>query len=244
MWLLPGRRAKGFLLAGVFCGLILTGCSLVTKPDAILEDAPPAPVHRAPPPVSPVSYVSPGSIWPGANSHNMLFTDKKAIAVNDIVTIIVEETATGANKGTTNTSRDGKSEFGVSALLGIESSILQKNTNMGESISVGGTSTNTMKGTGDTTRGGSLQARITARVIKVYENGNLYIEGRRMLTVNAEDQYLVLTGIIRPEDITSDNTISSKYIADARIVYTGRGVVDEKMRPGWLSRALDYVWPF
>ncbi len=238
---LPGRQLRGLLLAGAFCGLALTGCSLMTKPDAILSEPIPVPVHRTAPPVT---HASPGSIWPGANSHNMLFTDKKAGYVNDIVTIIVEESAAGANKGTINASRDGKSEFGVSALLGIESSILQKNANMGEAISVGGTSSNTMKGTGDTSRGGSLQARITARVVKVYENGNLYIEGRRMLTVNAEDQYLVLTGIIRPEDITSDNTISSKYIAEAKIVYTGRGVVDEKMRPGWLSRAMDYVWPF
>jgi flagellar L-ring protein FlgH len=241
MRILSGRRMKGFLLAGALCGLILTGCSLMTRPDAILSDAPPTPVHKEPPPAPPAS---PGSIWPGATSQNMIFTDKKAGYVNDIVTIVVEESATGGNKATTNTSRDGKSEFGVSALLGIESSILQRNANMGEAISVGGSSSNTLKGTGDTSRGGSLQARITARVVKVYENGNLYIEGKRMLTVNAEDQYLVLTGVIRPEDISSENTISSKYIADARIVYTGRGVVDEKMRPGWLSRALDYVWPF
>jgi flagellar L-ring protein precursor FlgH len=241
MRFLPGRRTKGCLLAGVFCVLILTGCSLINKPDAILSEPIPTPVHTVTRPAQPAS---PGSIWPGANSHNMLFTDKKAGYVNDIVTIVVEESATGANKGTTNTSRDGKAEFGASALLGIETSILKKNANMGESISVGGTSSNTMKGTGDTSRGGSLQARITARVVKVYENGNLYIEGRRMMAVNAEDQYLVLSGIIRPEDITSDNTISSKYIADAKIVYTGRGVVDEKMRPGWLSRTLDYVWPF
>jgi len=241
MRFLPGCRTRGCLLAFVFCGMMLSGCSLITKPDAILSEPIPTPVHRAAPPPAPAE---PGSIWPGANSHNMLFTDKKAGYVNDIVTIVVEESAAGVNKGTINTSRDGKTEMGISALLGIESSILQRNVNMGDSISVSGTSSNTMKGTGDTSRGGTLQARITARVVKVFENGNLYIEGRRMLTVNAEDQYLVLSGIIRPEDITSDNTISSKYIADVKIVYTGCGVVDEKMRPGWLSRALDYVWPF
>jgi flagellar L-ring protein precursor FlgH len=235
-----GFRRMGCLLAGLSCGLLLAGCSLVTRPDAILSNAPPPPDYRAPAPPP----VAPGSIWPGPTSRNMLFMDKKAGYVNDIVTILVEETAAGGNKATTNTSRDGKADMSISALLGIESSILQRNANMGDSISVGATTSNTMKGTGDTSRGGTLQARITARVVRVYENGNLQIEGRRMLTVNAEDQYLVLTGVIRPEDITSDNTISSKYIADAKIVYTGRGVVDEKMRPGWMSRALDYVWPF
>jgi flagellar L-ring protein precursor FlgH len=55
---------------------------------------------------------------------------------------------------------------------------------------------------------------------------------------------MILTGIIRPEDITNDNLILSQYIADARITYTGRGVVDDKMRPGWLTRIIDWVWPF
>jgi flagellar L-ring protein precursor FlgH len=76
------------------------------------------------------------------------------------------------------------------------------------------------------------------------ENGNFIIEGRRQLTINAEDQYLIIRGMIRPDDITSDNTILSQYIADAKIVYTGRGVVDDKMRPGWLTRIVDWVWPF
>jgi len=212
---------------------------MATHPEAILSaDPAPTPAYQAPP------APAPGSIWPGANNRNMLFADKKAAYVGDIVTILVEESATGGNKATTNTSRDTKSNFGVSALLGLDTSILNKNVNMGQAIEIGGSATNAMKGTGDTSRGGTLQARITARVVKVYENGNLYIEGRRQLTVNAEDQYLVLAGIVRPEDITSDNTVSSRYIADARIVYTGRGVVDDKMRPGWLTRILDHTWPF
>ncbi|HPL62861.1 MAG TPA: flagellar basal body L-ring protein FlgH, partial [Syntrophales bacterium] len=67
---------------------------------------------------------------------------------------------------------------------------------------------------------------------------------RRQLSVNAEDQYIVLTGVIRPDDISSDNTVSSQYVADAKIVYGGRGVVNDKMRPGWLARVLDWAWPF
>jgi len=70
------------------------------------------------------------------------------------------------------------------------------------------------------------------------------IEGRRQVRVNEEDQYIVLSGIIRPEDITSGNTISSQYVSDAQIFYTGRGVVDDKLRPGWLTRVVDWVWPF
>jgi len=74
--------------------------------------------------------------------------------------------------------------------------------------------------------------------------GNLMIEGRRQVTINAEDQYLIIGGVIRPQDITADNTIASQYISDARIVYTGEGVINDKMRPGWMTRVVDWVWPF
>jgi len=89
-----------------------------------------------------------------------------------------------------------------------------------------------------------MEATISARVMEVLDNGNLSIEGRRQLTVNEEDQFIIITGIIRPEDITADNVIESQFIADARIVYTGKGVINDKMRPGWLTRILDWVWPF
>jgi len=101
-----------------------------------------------------------------------------------------------------------------------------------------------MKGQGDTSRNNTLVARISARVIRVMENGDLMIEGRRQVTINAEDQYLIIGGIIRPQDITAENTIASQYISDAHIVLTGTGVIDDKMRPGWATRIVDWVWPF
>jgi flagellar L-ring protein FlgH len=185
-----------------------------------------------------------GSIWPGENTNNLIFSDKKARYVNDIVTIIISETAVGGNKASTNTSRDASTSAAITALLGIDNSILASNANMGGEISLGGTSANSLKGTGDTSRSSTLSASISARVLKVFDNGNLLIEGKRQLTVNAEDQYLVITGIVRPEDITANNTVASQYIADARILYTGNGVINDKMRPGWLTRVVDWVWPF
>ena len=76
------------------------------------------------------------------------------------------------------------------------------------------------------------------------ENGNLVVEGKRQLTVNEEDQFIIISGIVRPDDISSDNVVSSQYIANARIAYTGKGVINDKMRPGWFTRILDWVWPF
>ncbi len=185
-----------------------------------------------------------GSIWSGESTDNLICSDKKARYVNDIVTIIISETAAGGNKASTNTSRDTNTSAAITALLGIDNKILAHNANMGGEISIGGTSANSLKGAGDTSRSSKLSASISARVLKVYDNGNLLIEGKRQLTVNAEDQYIIITGIVRPEDITAINTVASQYIADARILYTGDGVINDKMRPGWLTRVVDWVWPF
>ena len=225
------RRGWICLMTGLVCGCSAGIAEMKARP-VIAEE----PIR--------VSTPAPGSIWSGENTHNLLYADRKARYVNDIVTIIISEQSQGGTKATTNTSRDTTNTSGISALLGVDTSLINNNANLGGKIEVGGASTNALKGTGDTSRGGNLAARLTARVTRVMENGNLVIEGRRQLTVNAEDQFIIMNGIIRPEDITGENLIYSQYIADARIVYTGDGVINDKMRPGWMTRVVDWVWPF
>ena len=230
---------KCAVLIGLAAAVLLGGCSpYAPRPETVRPETKLQPVAV----VKPV--YTPGSLWPGESSRNMLFSDNKARYVNDIVTIVIDESSSGQNKASTNTSRNSSTSAGISALLGMETSILNSNPNMGGSISVGGNSANALKGSGDTSRGGQLKARLTARVVRVLDNGNLLIEGRRQLTLNAEDQYLVVTGVIRPEDITADNAILSSNMADARIVYTGSGVLSDKQHPGWITRVLDWGWPF
>jgi flagellar L-ring protein FlgH len=220
----------------VAVAMLLTGC--VHDTELVKHDSP-QPEVSAPAPKPP-----PGTIWAGENTASMLFTDRKARYVGDIVTILISEAAVGDNNATTDTSRDSSAYAGIDAFLGIDQSILSRNANMGGKIEIGGTASNALKGAGSTSREGKLEGKLTAQVVKVFGNGNMLIEGRRQVTVNAEDQYIIITGIIRPDDITSSNTIYSPYIADARIIYTGRGVVNDKMRPGWMTRVLDWVWPF
>jgi flagellar L-ring protein FlgH len=218
---------------------LLGGCSTYgTRPQDIRPEANFMPVA-----VVKTSY-SPGSLWPGETTGNSLFADKKARYVNDIITIVIDESSSGQNQTSTNSSRDTKTNAGISALLGLDAQIISANPTMGPTLSVAGTQANSLKGTGDTSRGGKLQATITAKVVRVLDNGNILIEGRRQLTLNEEDQFIVMTGIIRPDDITTDNQISSSQIADARIVYTGKGVLNDKQRPGWMTRILDWGWPF
>ncbi|MEN6374016.1 MAG: flagellar basal body L-ring protein FlgH [Smithella sp.] len=231
------KLTKSYLQLSILAVIFtLAGC-MAQKTENVRPDNVVVPQIEKPRPAS-------GSIWSGENTNNLICSDKKARYVNDIVTIIVSETATGGNKASTNTSRDTNTSAAITALLGIDNSILASNANMGGEISIGGTSANSLKGAGDTSRSSKLSASISARVLKVYDNGNLLIEGKRQLTVNAEDQYLIITGIVRLEDITASNTVASQYIADARILYTGDGVINDKMRPGWLTRVVDWVWPF
>ena len=216
--------------------LLLTGC-LATSYDAAMNREP---VLLAPPAPQEIRHTpSPGSIWPGATSNNLLFTDRKARNIGDIVTIVVDEKAEGENNANTDTKRQTSTTAGITGFV-------QTNPDKRfvAGYSLGGAADSSLKGEGKTNRDGSLKGRISARVVRVLPNGNLVIEGRRMLTVNAEDQFMVITGIIRPDDVTTDNLVYSQYIADARIVYAGKGVVDDKMRPGWLTRVVDWVWPF
>ncbi len=230
-----GRAALPFLYL-LIIAFAVSGCAFNDDlfRDRVFKDREPAPTPSAaktPP--------APGSIWPGATGSNMLFMDRKARYVNDVVTIVISETAEGENNAKLESNRTSLATAGIAGVYQFnpDKTMLSK-------YELGGSSTNDMEGEGKTKRDGILKGRITARVTRVFDNGNLMIEGKRLVTVNAEDQYMILTGVIRPEDITSDNLILSQYIADARIIYTGRGVVDDKMRPGWFTRVIDWVWPF
>jgi len=229
------KKRKLLLAILVIALMFVAGCwqtKTIVRPE----------VAAAPP--QPVPEPAPGAIWRGESDKSMIFTDKKARYVNDIVTIIIAEAASGGNKASTGTSRNATTSASIDAFMGLDNYIIGKNANMGGEIAIGGRHANNMKGQGDTSRNNTLVARISARVIRVMENGDLMIEGRRQVTINAEDQYLIIGGIIRPQDITAENTIASQYISDAHIVLTGTGVIDDKMRPGWATRIVDWVWPF
>jgi len=246
---------RRFAVAGLFLSLLITGCvqqQIVTKERIV-----------APPIVRP--QPAPGSIWNGVTANNMMYGDKKAKNVDDLVTIVVSEVSTGQNKAKTETEKNSNTLAKIDSLIGIDYDVLTSwannpvsggvkgvlglnpailTNNVGLGLQMGGSNVNKLTGKGDTNRDTLLRASMTAKVIQVLANGNLLIEGKRQVTVNAEDQFLVISGIIRPDDITADNTIQSKYIADAQIFYTGQGVVNDKMRPGWLTRIIDWVWPF
>lgn len=232
MPLVEGTSMKQMLL--LLLTLLMSGCA-VEKTDVKttgFEDQQP----RA------TADYSSGSIWQSTSAN--LTDDMKARRRGDIVTIVISETASASKESKTDTSRNSSAGAGVKNLLGLQNAGLLKNNfaDLGKILETNYDSS--FKGAGSTSRQENLKATITARVIDVLPNGNLMIEGRRNIKVNDEDQIIVLEGTIRSRDITPDNTVNSIYVADARISYSGRGIISDRQSPGWFLNILDKIWPF
>ncbi len=192
----------------------------------------------------PEEQPSEGSLWRGHTGMASLFSDDKARKVGDIVTISIVESSSATENASTETSRDSSLKGGVTTFLGYEEQLMKKFENFNSAEMFDANLSNEFTGSGKTVRSGSLTANITARVIEELPNGNLVIEGRREVEVNHETQYIVISGIVRPQDISTDNVVLSTFISDARIAYSGRGVIDDHQYPGWFTRLLNKAWPF
>ncbi len=197
----------------------------------------------------PEAAVADGSLWRDPAS---LYEDRKARRVNDLVTILIAENTAATNTASTNDSRDSTAAYAVDDLFGantdfgIQTWPLIKKLYPGLKFTptASGSSKSNFAGKGDTTREGTITAAITAKVVEVLPNSNMVIESRKEVVVNNEKQIIVLRGIVRPDDISTNNTITSTYVADAQIYLVGDGVLADKQSQGWLVRALDNIWPF
>ncbi|MBU2548530.1 MAG: flagellar basal body L-ring protein FlgH [Proteobacteria bacterium] len=201
---------------------------------------------KTPPPVAlrnPPRARTEGSIFSSQSKPNF-FTDLRATEVGDIITINVVESSKASKEASTTLSRNNSVTGSINGLLGYETEIPTNRAGYDLSTGLGASYKSGFKGAGKTSRNESMTAQISARVLQVLPNGNLLIRGSREIEVNYEKQYIIIQGVIRPEDVEPDNTILSSYIADARIEYTGKGDVSGKQRPGWLSRLIEYIWPF
>lgn len=183
-----------------------------------------------------------GSIWQSSSVNST--DDLKARRRGDIITIVISETASASKEAKTGTSRDSSIGAGVPNLLGLEKYGVFKNNFSDLANIIKANASSSFKGSGSTSRQENLRATITARVVDVQSNGNLMIEGRRNIKVNEEDQVIVLEGTIRSRDISPDNTVNSIYVADARISYSGRGIISDQQSPGWLMNIINKIWPF
>lgn len=178
-----------------------------------------------------------GSLWSEDRPHAFLFNDLKAQNTGDVVTVRIVESSKGNKNASTKTAKDSSLSTSISAFFGMSPDKLSQG-------GVGAETSEKHDGTGSTSRSSELTAVLTAKVIDVLPNGNLVIDGRREVIVNNETQLISISGIVRPEDIGPNNTVLSTYIADAKITYTGEGVIGDKQRVGWFVKIMDAVWPF
>ncbi len=187
-----------------------------------------------------------GSLWQQRNAaHTLLFSDARAFQANDIVVIKIEESANAERKADTTMSRTSNSQGSITSFpfLG---KMLGAMTIDGDAASpdIEGGSSGSFRGEGTTGRTENLTGTVSAVVKKVLPNGNLFVEGHRVILVNDEEQHFYLSGIIRPIDIDQNNIISSSKIAEAEIEFVGRGVMSDNQRQGWFSRFFSWIYPF
>ncbi len=166
------------------------------------------------------------------NIARSLFSDRRAYQVGDVVTILIVEYSSGEHEAGTETNSDN--QFGASATGSGDLSDINYGASAGWN--------NKFDGNGNTKREGSLEATISARIVEITDTGNLVIEGERVIIVNGEKQITKLRGMVRPEDISGQNTVFSYRIADAQITYTGKGDVNSAQKPGWITRIINWIF--
>jgi flagellar L-ring protein precursor FlgH len=189
-----------------------------------------------------ISY-SPNSLWrTGARA---FFEDQRARRVGDILTVIVEISDKAEIENTTTRNRDNSESANVAKFAGVEEilkAILPKEVNLNELIAA--TSKSKSEGGGEIDREENITTKIAAVVTQVLPNGNMAIEGRQEIRVNYEMRELIVAGVVRPEDITSRNTIPISKIAEARVSYGGKGQISDVQQPRYGQQILDILLPF
>jgi len=211
-------------------GFLVIGCSLPKAHDPNIAKQKIPYVEEAPA----QGPISEGSLW----QDRAVVADLRANRLNDLVTIRITESTNAISKADVTTARDGSNNLGTGGLFG-------KWSALGTGSDTRSTSTkNKFKGNGTTGRSAVFTTTVTARVVRVMGNGNLIFEGFRDIQLNNETQRLYVAGMLDPHRLDKDNSVASSQVGELRIGYGGKGVVDETLKPGFISRLLNFVWPF
>ena len=227
---------KRFLFLFLLTGWALSGCGPSTRVDVVergLDDY--IKLART---LETRKDDSSGSLWTERAGYSDAYRDVKAKGVADIVTIEVLESTSAISEASTDTARSSAFKANVVNFAGLEKRISEL-PNLFDLKS-----NSSFSGEGSTSRRSVLSTTLTARVVEVFPNRNLLLQGSRELLVNGERQIVTLRGIVRPEDISDSNIILSSRIAEMQLDVTGKGVVSEAQNPGVLYRLLTGIWPF
>ncbi len=249
-----GSRKLFRFSALLLMGTLLAGCNALSRL-ADVGDEPGLseiknPTHKVdyqpvsmpmPPPT--IARRLPNSLWrPGSRA---FFKDLRASQVGDIVTVVIAIDDDAELENTTTRSRTNVENLDIDSLLGFEGDLdtfLPEAVNPGDILATDSNSSN--QGTGVIDREEEINLQIAAIVTQVLPNGNLVIHGRQETRVNYEIRELQLAGVIRPQDITNDNTVAYQQIAEARLSYGGRGHITDVQQPRYGSQIVDIILPF
>jgi flagellar L-ring protein precursor FlgH len=211
---------------------LLTGCGNVISPQP--DDPYYAPVIPASDVSSEYTVGQPGSLFTQAKA-SFLYSDRRATRIGDLIMITLNERTNASKNADTEIKNNDNSSLAPTISGRVPST-------GGNPISFAIDKKKQFKAEADTAQANSLSGTITVTVSQVLPNGNLMVKGEKWLTLNQGNEYIRLTGIIRPEDIATDNTIPSTRVANARITYSGTGDLDESNKQGWLSRFFNSSW--
>lgn len=244
------RHSLAYVLPALMCAALLGGCDTFDHFQKPPDVSSPGSVSRIPPPrpddaaiaaadVLPLPPAMRGSLWQqGAKT---FFRDPRARGVGDLLTVAVNLQEQAEFVNDTTLSRSTQNSMTMPNIFGA-GTILGKILSSSSGMSTSGSDSTT--GAGDIKRTENVVVNVAATVVKVLPNKNLEISGSQEILLNNELRELQLRGIVRPEDIGSDNTISSSRIAEARIIYGGRGVSSDLQRPTWGQDILNRIQPF
>jgi flagellar L-ring protein precursor FlgH len=233
-------------LTFIMIAYFFSGCtSQLADPE--IDFKPPTYVEQMPAREEQQDFASTGSLF--GKGDNPLFSDHKAMHVNDIVTVVISETAKSSNSGTRQLSESDKSDLGggIFSTTGAANGTMTNNIgklNGYSNIGFTAKSESSYKGQGKATKDASFTTTISARIVKVLKNGNYFISGRREILVDDQKQLIQISGVIRPYDIDQYNKINSTQISDAKILYKTEGDMDRATNQGWGTKLIQSVWPF
>ncbi len=188
------------------------------------------------------SHTSADSLWRDETKYSMI-ADRRARAVGDVLTILVQESNTSSKDNSTTTAKKASTDASISSFFYAPgaSGLLTKG---GQMPAMKYSMANDFSGGGKIANSEQISARISVRVIDVLPNNSLVIEGARQTVIAGETQDAILRGVVRAEDVAANNTVYSYNVADATIKYVSKGVVSDVQRKGWFTRIWDKIIPF
>ena len=175
-----------------------------------------------------------GSIFQAGRSVR-LFEDNKAFRIGDVLSVTLMESTNASKSAETNTDKDDEIDLGASAIFGSTGPTINGNLALTNSIDA----EREFSGSGDSAQSNSLRGEIAVTVVDVLPSGNLVVRGEKIIGLNQGSEFIRISGLVRPQDVSTDNIVVSSKIANSRIFYGGGGVIAESNTRGWLSRFFD-----